>query len=238
MQLEEKAHCVHVHPNHELAAVGFAKSKWVVYDLIERKVIFSQLEGTEQIQCIQYSPDGLYLACGSRDNSIYVYNVTDEGRKYSRVGKCAGHSSHITHLDWSEDSQYLMSNSADYEVLVWQASTCKQILHQNDIKDIKWATNTCTLSVNTIGIWNSAIDGTDINACCVAKSKQLLASVDDFGKVNLLKYPCVSFKAQKKSFAGHSSHVTNITFLNNDSRLISVGGNDMAVFQWMIRTEN
>lgn len=28
-----------------------------------------------------------------------------------------GHSSFITHIDWSEDSQYLRSNSGDYELL-------------------------------------------------------------------------------------------------------------------------
>lgn len=28
-----------------------------------------------------------------------------------------GHSSFITHLDWSADGQYLRSNSGDYEVL-------------------------------------------------------------------------------------------------------------------------
>ena len=34
-----------------------------------------------------------------------------------------GHSSFITHLDWSVDSQYLVSNSGDYEILY-----CKDLL--------------------------------------------------------------------------------------------------------------
>lgn len=28
-----------------------------------------------------------------------------------------GHSSFVTHLDWSKDSQYLVTNSGDYEIL-------------------------------------------------------------------------------------------------------------------------
>lgn len=28
-----------------------------------------------------------------------------------------GHSSYITHLDWSPDNKYIMSNSGDYEIL-------------------------------------------------------------------------------------------------------------------------
>lgn len=33
-----------------------------------------------------------------------------------------GHSSFITHLDWSKDGNFIMSNSGDYEILYceWQ----------------------------------------------------------------------------------------------------------------------
>ena len=44
-QFEDQLHCVHIHPVHELAAVGFTKNKWIVYDFVERKTIFSQSEG-------------------------------------------------------------------------------------------------------------------------------------------------------------------------------------------------
>lgn len=32
--------------------------------------------------------DGNFLAVASHDNFVYVYAVTENGRKYSRVGKC------------------------------------------------------------------------------------------------------------------------------------------------------
>lgn len=32
--------------------------------------------------------DGAYLAVASHDNFVYIYSVTENGRKYSRVGKC------------------------------------------------------------------------------------------------------------------------------------------------------
>lgn len=244
VQLEEKAHCLSAHPSLELAAIGFTKAKWIVFDLTERRVIHNQLEGSEQIECIQYSPNGLYIAIGSRDNYIYIYNVSEDGLKYSRLGKCTGHSSFITHLDWSIDSQYLTSNSGDYEVLFWQVLTCKQITQVQVIREIEWSTNSCTLSFGTLGIWNpsetsigSSIDGTDINSCCISGDRDLLVSVDDFGKVNLFKYPCASFKAERKTFNGHSSHVTNCAFVSNDSRVITTGGNDMAIFQWSVLKE-
>lgn len=44
------------------------------------------------------------------------------------------------------------------------------------------------------GIWPDGADGTDVNSVSRSKGKQLLATGDDFGNVNLFRYPCVSDK--------------------------------------------
>jgi len=36
------------------------------------------------------------------------------------------------------------------------------------------------------------------------------------------------------TYGGHSSHVTNVSFLQDDSRLISTGGHDTSVMQWAL----
>jgi WD40 repeat protein len=36
------------------------------------------------------------------------------------------------------------------------------------------------------------------------------------------------------TYGGHSSHVTNVSFLQDDSRLISTGGRDTSVMQWAL----
>jgi hypothetical protein len=33
---------------------------------------------------------------------------------------------------------------------------------------------------------------------------------------------------------GHSSHVSGVTFLVEDSRVVSIGGRDMSVMQWIL----
>ncbi|KQK84121.1 echinoderm microtubule associated protein like 3 [Amazona aestiva] len=76
-------------------------------------------DGNEQLSVVRFSPDGSFLAIGSHDNFIYIYSVTEGGRKYTRFGRCTGHSSFITHLDWSKDGHFIMSNSGDYEILYW-----------------------------------------------------------------------------------------------------------------------
>lgn len=41
--------------------------------------------------------DGNFLAIGSHDNCIYIYGVSDNGRKYTRVGKCSVSACIISH---------------------------------------------------------------------------------------------------------------------------------------------
>jgi len=42
------------------------------------------------------------------------------------------------------------------------------------------------------------------------------------------------FQSQCHTYGGHSSHVTNVSFLCDDTRLLSTGGKDMAILQWQI----
>uniref|UniRef100_A0A8C9YR46 EMAP like 1 n=1 Tax=Sander lucioperca TaxID=283035 RepID=A0A8C9YR46_SANLU len=208
--------------------------QWLVLDTDSKDLVTMHTDGNEQLSVMCYGPDGNFLAIGSHDNYIYIYAVAENGRKYSRVGKCSGHSSFITHLDWSVDSQYLVSNSGDYEILYWIPSVCKQVVSVETTRDIEWATHTCTLGFQVFGLWPDGSDGTDVNAVCRSSDKSLLVTGDDFGKVHLFSYPCSQFRAPSHVYGGHSSHVTNVTFLYDDGYLVSTGGKDMSVMQWRI----
>ena len=111
-----------------------------------REVFGVHQDGEEPVHCVKFSPDGSMLALGSRDNAIYTYQVDtmpmmyillgwaaitmsiiiintplvqvkENYRKYSRLGRCLGHSSNVIQLDWSMDCQHIRSNSADHEVV-------------------------------------------------------------------------------------------------------------------------
>ncbi|XP_035761673.1 echinoderm microtubule-associated protein-like 1 isoform X2 [Neolamprologus brichardi] len=232
--LEDAAQSAGFHPSGAVVAVGTQTGRWLVLDTDSKDLVTVHTDGNEQLSVMRYGPDGNFLAIGSHDNYIYIYAVAENGRKYSRVGKCSGHSSFITHLDWSVDSQYLVSNSGDYEILYWIPSVCKQVVSVETTRDIEWATHTCTLGFQVFGLWPDGSDGTDINAVCRSNDKSLLVTGDDFGKVHLFSHPCSQFRAPSHVYGGHSSHVTNVTFLYDDSYLVSTGGKDMSVMQWRI----
>ncbi|NWZ54014.1 EMAL1 protein, partial [Haliaeetus albicilla] len=232
--IEDPAQSSGFHPSAPVVAVGTLTGRWFVFDTETKDLVTVHTDGNEQLSVMRYSPDGNFLAIGSHDNCIYIYGVSENGRKYTRIGKCSGHSSFITHLDWSVNSQYLVSNSGDYEILYWIPSACKQVVSVETTRDIEWATYTCTLGFHVFGVWPEGSDGTDINAVCRSHGRKLLSTGDDFGKVHLFSYPCSQFRAPSHVYGGHSSHVTNVDFLCEDTHLISTGGKDTSIMQWRV----
>ncbi|XP_075782703.1 echinoderm microtubule-associated protein-like 1 isoform X7 [Pelodiscus sinensis] len=232
--IEDPAQSSGFHPSGSVVAIGTLTGRWFVFDTETKDLVTVHTDGNEQLSVMRYSPDGNFLAIGSHDNCIYIYGVNENGRKYSRIGKCSGHSSFITHLDWSVNSQYLVSNSGDYEILYWIPSACKQVVSVETTRDIEWVTYTCILGFHVFGVWPEGSDGTDINAVCRSHERKLLSTGDDFGKVHLFSYPCSQFRAPSHVYGGHSSHVTNVDFLCEDTHLISTGGKDTSIMQWRV----
>ncbi|XP_072246523.1 echinoderm microtubule-associated protein-like 4 [Leuresthes tenuis] len=233
--LEEHGHCADFHPSGAVVAIGTHIGKWYVLDAETTDLAGIHTDGNEQLSVMRFSVDGSLLAVGSHDNFIYLYNVSERGRKYSRYGKCTGHSSYITHLDWSPENNFIMSNSGDYEILYWDVPNgCKLIRNRSECKDIDWATYTCVLGYHVFGVWPEGSDGTDINALMRSHNRKVIALADDFCKVHLFAYPCSRAKAPSHKYSAHSSHVTNVSFLFNDSHLISTGGKDMSIMQWRL----
>ncbi|XP_042296167.1 echinoderm microtubule-associated protein-like 3 isoform X2 [Sceloporus undulatus] len=236
VMLEETGLCADFHPSGKVVTVGLSTGRWVVIDAETQQVLSGYTDGNEQLSVVRYSPDGDFLAIGSHDNFIYIYSVEDSGHKYIRFGRCTGHSSFITHLDWSKDGKFIMSNSGDYEILYWDvANGCKLLRNRFENRDREWASYTCVLGFHVFGVWPDGSDGTDINSLCRSHNERVVAVADDFCKVHLFQYPCAKPKAPSHVYRGHGSHVTNVRFTHNDGYLISMGGKDTSIFQWRVQ---
>ena len=62
--------------------------KWMVLDSQTREVYGVFQDGHEAIQTVRFAPNDKFLALGSRDNIIYVYQVAEGCKKFNRMGRC------------------------------------------------------------------------------------------------------------------------------------------------------
>lgn len=184
-------------------------------------------ESKEWIEVMAFSPDNKYLAVGSHDNAIRVYEVGS----FSLTGTCRAHSSYIMAMDWCTESKYIRSNCGAYELLFFTVPDCNQDPSgRSNTKGTEWATKTVKFAWDVQGIYPSGTDGTHINSVCASFDRQLLATGDDYGLVCLFRDPCI--KGRPRSYRGHSEHVVRVLFGAGDSYLYSVGGYDQTLMQW------
>ena len=236
--LEEKSKTVDCSPDCRELAVGCESGNLYIYDAINLKLKF-KIDNKESqkkaIQIIKYSPSGDILAVGGIDSNnkgtfhIFLYNAK---KKYSLLKKLKGHTARINHLDFSEDGQFIQSCSSSNELLYHSTETGKQITRISNFSDTKWASWTCIFGWPVQGIWPECSSGDDINSCDVDKKRRVIVTGDDFSKVKLFRYPSPVEKAAYYQYNGHSSHVTCVRFMQDNKHVISIGGNDKAIFQF------
>ncbi|EAR94433.2 HELP domain protein (macronuclear) [Tetrahymena thermophila SB210] len=193
--------------------------------------IFEQRISNEWIEVLQYSPNGQFLAVGSHDNNIYIFNVNDN---YTKTAVCKGHQSFITSLDWSRDGQFIQSNCGAYEYLFFNAMDGQQLTAgASQLRDEKWQTFTCKIGWPVQGVFPPCTDGSHVNGVSRSHDESIISTSDDWGFVNLYRNPCLkSHKAL--SYRAHSSHVVRVKFDKNDQYLYSVGGYDKCLMKWKL----
>ncbi|XP_077993248.1 echinoderm microtubule-associated protein-like 6 [Glandiceps talaboti] len=210
-------------------AAGLSDGSFIVLKTRDLSEIIHIKDRNEVIHEMKYSPCGNYLAAGSNDNFVDIYAVA---QRYKKVGQCSGSSSFITHLDWSEDSKYLQTNSGAGERLYFRMPAGKHLTSKEEIKAIHWVTWTSVLGPEVNGIWPKYTDINDVNACDANYSGEVVVTGDDFGLVKLFRFPSLKKAAKFRKYVGHSAHVTNVRFSHDKVRVLTTGGADHAVFQW------
>ncbi|KAK9809912.1 hypothetical protein WJX72_001539 [[Myrmecia] bisecta] len=208
-------------------AVGASNGRIMVLSETDLRPVAEAKDCRLAIGVMRYSPNNKYLAVGSTDTVIDIYNVA---KGYQRTARCLGHSASVRHLDWSADSSLLQANCAANELLYWNPVTGKQVCEGQ--RDTQWASWTCALGFPVMGVWPQDRDSTDINSLDRSKGGEHVVTSDDFGLVKLFNYPCVVHDAPYRAYRGHSSHVLSVRFNNDDTWVASAGGMDQSLFQF------
>ena len=194
-------------------------------------IIHEARDTTSTLTDCKYSSNGNFFAIGSQDRCIYIYTAND----YTLIGKAKAHSGGITHFDFGNDptspeDSYLRSNSSTNELFFWNSKGEQQTAKSQ--KDINWETETCLFSRSMMSAHSMCVDGVLLRACCSSKSEDIMACVDNIGRIILFRNPVLSPKQTYLTYRGHSASIQNLIFTADDKFLITVGREDLCLFQW------
>lgn len=77
---------------------------------------------------VRYSPNGAYLASGSDDKCITLWQKRENCLSITRAEKIyrwssksrlPGHSEDVLDLRWTQDSRFIVSSGMDKRIIIW-----------------------------------------------------------------------------------------------------------------------
>ncbi|XP_070560903.1 echinoderm microtubule-associated protein-like 1 isoform X3 [Ptychodera flava] len=237
-QIERPCLSCAFHPSGSVIALGTTSGRFIILNTYNGMHVTSVQVGNEQLDCIKFSPDGGILAVGSHDNIIYLFSVMDDGQVYRKIGILRGHENFITHIDWSKDGCYIQSVSGNYDLMYWDVNALKNEKSALSMRDVDWSSQSCILGYSLLGVWSSKDVGTDINTVERSQHNDMVVAGDNHGFISIFRYPCTSLKAESHDNKAYSSHVTSVKFLPEDKFLVSTGGLDACIMQWVLVDKN
>jgi len=118
-------------------ATGFMNGKLQITDLESEKIL-SSIQYESPVNAVRFSMDGRLLACGLRDGSIRVLDIST-GREIIPVMR---HLFGVTSVSFSDDGRYIVSSAADNTTVLWNAGTGEKIASFISFSDNEWVTIT------------------------------------------------------------------------------------------------
>ena len=127
-------------PNGEYIAVGTSIGIEILDGrTLDRLKFFGDELNNYLAASISFSPDGRYLASGSRDKTVKLWDVSS-GREIKTL---TGHSDDVRSVSFSPDGSYLASGSSDKTIKLWDVSSGREIKtltgHSNYVNSVSFS---------------------------------------------------------------------------------------------------
>ena len=215
--------------------------------------IFAQdLEHTDAVTSVAFSPDGQTLASGSLDNTIRLWDAATGGHKATLTG----HTDAVTSVSFSPDGQTLASGSLDNTIRLWDAATGghKATLtgHTDAVINVSFSPDGQTLASadrkDYIYLWNAVTSqllnflpvptvfgAVEVSSISFSSDGAMLAS--NGGRTNFIRLWDVYRGRYIANFWGTTDAVTSISF-RPDSQMLAVGDRNGNIHLWDANREH
>ena len=253
---EGKIYAAALSPDNEWLAVG----GWMTGTRLETDAIrlyhfptgrlTSLLKGhTNVIYSLAFSPNSRYLASGSGDFTVRIWNI----KKQTQIHELSGHKDDIYALSWFPDNQSLVSGAYDNTLIIWDTKNGRQRKHlkghDDKVRSVIVSPDGKTIVSGswdkTIRMWDGqsgfykgilARQDTEVPSLSFSMDgKKILSGTSGYGSDICHIYAFPSGK-ELISFTKHDNIVLAAAISPDGKIAATGGGNNNDIYLWAVKT--
>ena len=213
--------------------------------------------GTE-MHAVAFSPDGSFLATGSGDGAVRLWNARGAGQP-AQLGAAVSGLGPVTSVAFSPDGKTLAASGGPAGVALWDVSDPRRPVLRGripasrgaDVDAVAFSPDGRTLATGAehgrIQLWNVAAPGrstplgppldagtAEVNAVSFSPDGRIFAAGTADGKIVAWPAPAPGTPSGAGMVVNAVAHVVNAIAFSPDSQVLASAGNDSMVRRWAI----